>query len=253
MNSIAISIVSAGCIFCGTLVGFWLQKRLPDHHLNKDSHEIVKLGAGMIAMLTALVLGLLVGSAKGTFDTINAGIKQMSARIVLMDRMLAQYGPESGAVRDQIRSSLLAGIQTVWPQNEGEFELKAAATRSNRVDKVQVRLRELTPQTETQRQLLTQVQQLAADMSQNRWLMLEEAQSQLPTPLLVILIFWLTALFLSFGLFAPRNGTVAAVLLVCACSVATAIFLVMEMNRPLEGFVKVSNAPLRDALQQIGH
>jgi len=253
MNSITISIVSAGCIFSGTLVGFWLQKRLPGHHLGKDSHEIVKLGAGMIATLTALVLGLLVSSAKGTFDTINAGIKQMSARIVLTDRLLAQYGPETRAVREQIKASLVAGMETVWPQNGAEFVVKTSAGRTNRMDSVQVRLRELTPQTEAQRQLLAQAQQIAADISQNRWLMFEEAQNQLPVPLLVILVFWLTTLFLSFGLFAPRNATVAVVLFVCACSVATAIFLILEMNRPLEGFVKVSNAPLRDALEQLGH
>jgi hypothetical protein len=119
------------------------------------------------------------------------------------------------------------------------------------VEGVQGLLRILTPQTEGQRQLLAQAQQVAGDMSQTRWLLMEEAQNELPLPLLVILIGWLTVFFVSFGLFAPRNATVITVLFVCACSMAAALFLILELNRPLDGFIKVSNAPLRNALEHL--
>ena len=82
MSSITIGLLTAGCTFGGALIGVWLQNRLPRHHLDEASQEVVKLGAGMIATVTALVLGLLVSSAKGTFDTINDGIKQSSAKII---------------------------------------------------------------------------------------------------------------------------------------------------------------------------
>jgi hypothetical protein len=128
----------------------------------------------------------------------------------------------------------------------------AAVQFTNRVEGVQSLLRVLTPQTDGQRQLLAQAQQIAGDMSQTRWLLMEEAQNELPVPLLVILVCWLTVLFVSFGLFAPRNATVLSVLFVCACSVSAAVFLILEMNRPLEGMIKVSNAPLRNALEHLG-
>jgi hypothetical protein len=252
MCSMTLGLLTAGCTFGGALIGIWLQSRLPRHHLDKDSQEAVKLGAGMIATITALVLGLLVSSAKGTFDTINDGIKQSSAKIILLDRILAQYGPGAQAVRDQIKRSLAASLEAAKLRKPPGAPGQGAVPSTNRVEAVQGLLRELTPQTEAQRQLLAQAQQVAGDMSQTRWLLMEEAQNELPLPLLVVLICWLTVLFVSFGLFSPRNATVISVLFVCACSVSAAVFLILEMNRPLDGFLKVSSAPLRNVLQHLG-
>jgi hypothetical protein len=252
MSSIAIGLITAGCTFGGALIGVWMQNRLPRHHLDKDSQEVVKLGAGMLATVTALVLGLLVSSAKGTFDTINDGIKQSSAKIILLDRILAQYGPDAQGIRDQMKRSLAASLEAARLRKPAGAPGQAAVQFTNRVEGVQGLLRVLTPQTDGQRQLLAQAQQVAGDMSQTRWLLMEEAQNELPLPLLVILICWLTVLFVSFGLFAPRNATVLSVLFVCACSMSAAVFLILELNRPLDGFLKVSGAPLRNALQYLG-
>ena len=252
MNSLAIGLITAGFTFGGALIGVWLQNRLPRHHLDSDSQEVVKLGAGMIATITALVLGLLVSSAKGTFDTINDGIKQSSAKIILLNRILAQYGPEAQTIRDQMKRSLAASLEAASRKPAGTPG-QAAIQFTNRVEGVQILLRTLKPQTDDQRQLLAQAQQLAGDMSQTRWLLMEEAQNELPVPLLVILVCWLTVLFVSLGLFAPRNATVLSVLFVCACSMSAAVFLILEMNRPLEGIIKVSSAPLRNALEHLSH
>ena len=252
MSSITIGLITVGSTFGGALIGVWLQNRLPRHHLDEASQEVVKLGAGMIATVTALVLGLLVSSAKGTFDTINDGIKQSSAKIILLDRILAQYGPDAQAIRDQIKRSLAASVEAASLRKPAAGSGQAAVQFTNRVEGVQGLLRGLTPQTEGQRQLLAQAQQVASDMSQTRWLLMEEAQNELPVPLLVILICWLTVLFVSFGLFAPRNATVLSVLFVCACSMSAAVFLILEMNRPLDGFIKVSSAPLLNALEHLG-
>ena len=252
MNSTLIALIGVVCIFGGALLGFWLQGLLPNHHQGQDSHENVKLGAGMIATLTALVLGLLVSSAKSSFDTMSTGIKQGGAKVILLDRVLAQYGPETKAIREQMRRSLAANIEKVWPQKRTEVADLTAFERAQGMDLLQADLRGLVPKSDAQSQLLTQARQLAADLAQTRWLLIEEAQNQLPAPFLVILLFWLTVLFTSFGLFAPRNATVIAVLFVCACSVSAAILLILEMNRPLSGLIKVPNAPLLKALEHLG-
>jgi len=114
------------------------------------------------------------------------------------------------------------------------------------------KLRELTPTNDFQKSRLAQALQISDDVLQTRLLLLEGQQTNLPTTFIVVLIFWLTGLFSSFGLFAPSNGVVMTVLLVCALSVASAIFLILEMNRPLDGFIKASNAPLRKAVELIG-
>src|SRR5277367_2188447 len=120
MSSLTIALISAACIFSGVLLGLLLQNLLPDHHLSNDSKETVKLGAGMIATLSALVLGLLVSSAKSSFDTVGSEITQGAAKIILLDRMLANYGPETRDAREQLRRSAAAGIEVIWPGKKTE-------------------------------------------------------------------------------------------------------------------------------------
>lgn len=252
MNSSTIGFISAGCIFGGVLLGMLLQKVLPEHHLDTPSKDTVKVGAGMLATLTALVLGLLVSSAKSSFDAMNAGIAQTGAKIILFDHILADYGPETKEVREQLRHTVASVIEKIWPEKKGGVGGLRALESVDAAETMQAKLRELTPKNDLQKSLLAQASQIGSDVLQTRLLLMEGQQNTLPTSFLVLLIFWLTGLFISFGLFAPRNGTVLAVLLICALSVSSAIFLVLEMDRPLDGFIKASNAPLRKAVELIG-
>jgi hypothetical protein len=252
MNSTLIGLLSVACIFGGALLGMGLQKALPDHHLGKDSHEIVKLGTSMIALLTAMVLGLLVSSAKSSFDTMNTGIVQQSARVILLDRLLAQYGAETKPIREQLRRGLAALIEQLWPRERTGVRDLTSFERANGLELIQAGLRDLAPKDPTQRQLLAQAQQVASDMTAQRWVMIEEAQTSLPLPFLIVLMCWLTMIFFSFGLFSPRNLTVLTVLFVCVCSVSAAIFLVLEMSQPLAGVIQVSKAPLLKAIEHMG-
>ena len=252
MNSSTIGFISAGCIFGGVLLGMLLQKVLPEHHLDTPSKDTVKVGAGMLATLTALVLGLLVSSAKSSFDAMNAGIAQTGAKIILFDHILADYGPETKEVREQLRHTVASVIERIWPEKKGGVGGLRALESVDAAETLQAKLRELTPKNDLQKSLLAQASQISSDMLQARLLLMEGQQNTLPSSFLVLLIFWLTGLFISFGLFAPRNGTVLAVLLICALSVSSAIFLVLEMDRPLDGFIKASNAPLRKAVELIG-
>ena len=252
MNSLTIGFITAGCIFGGVLLGMLLQKVLPEHHLDTASKDTVKVGAGMLATLTALVLGLLVSSAKSSFDGMNAGIAQTGAKIILLDHILADYGPETKELREQLRNTVASVIERVWPAKKSASGGLRAVESVDVAKTLQAKLRELTPKSDLQKSLLAQASQISGDVLQTRLLLVEQQQNELPSIFLVLLIFWLTGLFISFGLFAPRNGTVLAVLLICALSVSSAIFLVLEMNRPLDGFIKVSNAPLRKAVELIG-
>jgi len=253
MNPMFIALVSAGCIFAGALLGLALQRLLPGHHLSKETQDIVKLGAGTIATLTALVLGLLVSAAKSSFDTMNNGIVQGSAKFILLDRALARYGPETKAARAEAKRAVAVTIEMVWPtEKTGESGLTAfERTNGMQLELVQDKLSELTPQNDAQRKALARAEQIVGDLSQTRWLLIEQEQSQLPLPLLVILVFWLTLLFVSFGLFAPTNTTALTVLFVGACAISAATFLVLELSKPLEGFIQISSAPLRNALQHL--
>jgi hypothetical protein len=248
MSSLEISLIALGCLVAGVLLGMWFQYLLPEHHLSKESQETVKLGAGMIATMSALILGLLVSSAKSSFDAMSLSIAVTGAKIIQLDHVLAEYGPETKPLREQLKQSLAARIEKIWGAQGGML----AVEKSTTIQETQQRLRELSPQTDWQKAILAQAQQLSTDVWQNRLLMVEQQQEPVPTVFLVLLVFWLTLLFASFGLFAPPNLTVFGVLLVCALSVASAVFLILEMSHPLDGYIKVSSAPLIKVLEMIG-
>jgi hypothetical protein len=252
VNPFIITLISVVCIFAGGLLGMALQHRLPESHFSKEMQDLVKLSAGTIATLTALVLGLLVSSAKSSYDAVNTGLVQGSAKFILMDRTLARYGPEAKPVREQLKRALAGAIERVWPTEKTGITALTALERGNGIELVQDKLGELMPKNDAQRQVLAQSQQIVYELSQTRWLVFEEAQGQLPVPFLLILIFWLVLLFVSFGLFAPHNLMSVTVLFVVACSLSTAIFLILELNQPLGGVMKVSDAPLRNAMEHMG-
>jgi len=252
MGSTIIASASVGLIFAGALLGIKLQRLLPGHHLGKDTQDVVKLSAGMIATLTALVLGLLVSSAKSSFDAVNNGIVQASAKTILLDRALARYGTEAQPARDQVKRSIEATIDVVWPEKKREASALGTIERSKGMELVAEALRELQPTTEAQRDALSQARQIVADLAQIRWVLIEQQHQQLPLPLLLILVFWLVLLFASFGLFAPQNATALTVLFIGACAVSAAVFLVIEMSQPVDGLIKISSSPLQNALQHLG-
>src|SRR5215475_3044569 len=253
MSSLVIGFIGAGCIFGGALLGMWLHKVLPQRDLDDASKDTVTLGAGLLATLAALVLGLLVSSAKSSFDAMNTGIAQAGAKVILADHMLADYGPETTNVREQLRQIVASSIDRIWPEEKGRTGgLRAMESLDDAGKLFKAKLHELTPANDFQKSRLAQAVQLSDDVLQTRLLVMEGEQTHLPATFIVVLVFWLTGLFISFGLFAPSNGVVITILLICALSVSSAIFLILEMNRPLDGFIKASNAPLRKAVGLIG-
>ena len=252
MSSMTIALITFACIFSGALLGMCLSLALPDHHLSNDSKETVKLGAGLIATMAALVLGLLVGSAKSSFDAMNNGITEIGAKVILLDRVLAHYGPESKYARDALRGTIVNAVRQIWPEEKNKQVHLDDLEKSYGMEGIQTRIRELAPRTDTQRQLQVQAVQISSDLMQMRWMLIEQRQKSLPTTFLVVLAFWLAMLFTSFGMFAPRNATVIAVLCISALSVSGALFLILEMNSPLDGMIKVSSASLQKALEHLG-
>jgi Protein of unknown function (DUF4239) len=160
------------------------------------------------------------------------------------------YGPEAKDASALLRRSVTAAIERFWPSNgaqAGSFDPTASPAEA-----LYDKIAELSPQTESQRSLQAQALTIAMDVGHARFLLFEQLRSSIPAPFLIVLIFWLTIIFASFGLFAPANVTVTAVLLVCALSVSGAIFLILELDRSFEGMIQVSSAPLRQALARLG-
>ncbi|MBI2826873.1 MAG: DUF4239 domain-containing protein [Planctomycetia bacterium] len=202
--------------------------------------------------MAALVLGLLVGAAKSSFDAERAGYQQLTLDVVLLDRTLAHYGPEAVQAREQLRQTVTVMVNSLWPEegskSSGLEDERITTTGGALYDAV----RALSPQNDSQRWLQGQATQELADLAKNRWQLAQRNDGSLPIPFLAVLAFWLFVLFTSFGLFSPQNITVVAVLFICALSVAGAVFLIVDLDQPFDGLVRISSIPLRDALAGLG-
>jgi hypothetical protein len=235
----------------GTWLGMRLRSALPDHHLGDESKEAVRLGMALIASLTALVLGLVIATAKSAFDEQNSAIRHAAADILTLDRVLADYGPETKGCRDGIRRLVDLQLDRIWDEGSGSVPPDTAAgTRA--IETLDAELRRLTPQSDPQRELQARALSISGDIQEARWLRLESGGPPIPTPFLVIIVFWLTVLFWSFGLFSPSNATVKAVFGLCALSAGAAIYLILELEHPFAGIVKVSSEPMHYALSHLG-
>jgi hypothetical protein len=233
----------------GAFLGAYLRYRLPEHHLAPDSHDVIKLAAGLIATMTALVLGLVIAAAKGEFDEQNDAVKRIAADLLALDRVLARYGPESGPIRADVRGIVSDRLAEVWLTGRQVHE--RAAQYATHAERVEDAIRGLPAGSDSQRWLQSQALELTGDVLRTRWFMLGAAGDSIPEAFVVVLCCWLTIIFASFGLFAPRNGTVAAVLVLSGLCVAAAIVLILELDRPFEGVVRVSTAPLHYVTEQI--
>lgn len=252
MNALAMGGVVFAVVFGGAMLGMYLRAILPEHHLSTDSKDIIRISMAMIATLAALVVGLLIASAKSSFDTKNSELTSAAARYIVLDRTLAAYGPETRDSRDLLRQNILTRLHQIWPEeNAGQLNPEAAGQGPG-IEVIQRNILNLSPQNDAQRWLKTRALQLTGDIAEGRWTAVEGIGSSIQWPLLTVMIFWFAAIFASFGLFAPPNSSVIAALFVCALSVAGSVYLIVEMDQPYGGLIKLSSAPLVTALGQLG-
>jgi hypothetical protein len=248
MNALLISFLVFALTFGGALVGVVVRPLLSESHLHPDSKDVVKLATGLIGTLAALVLGLLIASAKSTFDQKTNQVRQLTASIIALDELLAQYGPEAAGVRNLLRQSIQPVANRIWREQEMptgkpvHFESTAQAwTFENELER-------LSPKDDIQRSLQSRAIQTFTEGAQTRLQLFAQAGGSIPTPFLIILVFWLSAIFVSFTLFARTNLVVMASLFVCALSFSCAIFLVLELDSPFTGLMRIPSATLRGAL-----
>ena len=248
MSAIAIACLVFVCCCGAALAGMVLHSKLPDHHLDGDSKDTVRLVMGLIATMAALVLGLLIASAKSSYDTQAAELQQMSADVAQLDRMLVLYGPETRDIRDILRQTVTVAHQRIWPPEGSQPPNLDPSLGRGQVDAFFAKLQNLAPKTDTQSRTQNAAWQLAASLTQIRMLMYEQLGGSVSWPLLVVLIFWVSVLFTGFGLFARFNVTIIVAFIVGALSVAGAIFLILELNQPYAGLIRLSDAPILSAL-----
>jgi hypothetical protein len=217
VSSFGVGLLVLVCVFGGALTGMFVRRRLPPHHFGEETKTVLTLASG-----------------------------------ILLDRVMLQYGPETGAARELLRRYTARKIALTWPEEGTRGPSLDDPAALEMLEGVQAKLLGLTPQSEAQRWLQSRALQIGGDLVEGRRLLAAQNEGSVPGPFLVTLVFWLTVLFTGFGLFAPRHGTVVVAMLVCAVSLSAAIFLILEMDRPFEGFITVSPEPMQSALAHMG-
>jgi len=248
VSPIAISLLAFALALAGTLLGSILQRMLPEGHLSSDSKEVVKLSMGVVATLAALVLGLLVASAKSTYDARESEINQLTAYVILLDNLLAKYGEEAEPARASLRQAIPPVVDRIWREGQSVSLQSTPFKTLAEGETVYKRIQELQPSNEMQRGLQARIIQVTNDLMQARFLLFSHLGSSLPVPFLAVLLLWMIILFAGFSLMAPANATTLAALVICAVSVSAAIFLILELDQPFSGLMVISSEPLRNAL-----
>lgn len=252
MNALLVAIAVLACVLAGAVLGFCFSAILPQHHLSAESKDSVKQTVGVLSTLTALVLGLLIGDAKSSYDSKHEGLAEMAASIILLDRVMAQYGPETAPTRKLLRDRTAAGISELW--GRGGFSIADAikVEPNSTVESVEDQLRALSPGNDAQRELKSRALAIAGDLEKTRWMTLVRLGGTIPTPFLIVLVAWLAVTFAGLGLLAARNATVIAAGVAAALAVAAAVFLILELDTPYDGVIVLSAEPLRLVLEQLG-
>jgi hypothetical protein len=235
----------ATSLFVAVWLGMYVRRQLPEPHLSADTKDTVKIAMGLVATMSALLLGLLVSSTQDSYKTVQSQVVTLGAKISFMDRLLSLYGPEAATLQASVRQLTKATVQQMWNSKSEPSAINLEAGNA-----LYVALLELEPKNELQRNLKTQGIATFMEVGQLRTVMQVQSQKTMTWPLLIAVVFWLIVIFFSFSLFAPDNKTASFSLMVSALSVAVAIFLILELNQPFHGLIHISPALLEKAVPQ---
>lgn len=252
MTIVLFGLLAFAVIFGGGIVGFIVGELMPESYNDAATRAVMQTAMRTVSLLAALVLGLLVATAKNKFDTSNMQVERFASDLMSLDRELANYGPEASDIRSLLRKYTVAKIASTWPSESAPKPALDDLPPWRLIDAIQQQLRRLTPQSGDQRATLAGALQIAGDLAKATWLQKAQESDHVPQPFVLVLMAWLFILFVGFGVFGTRNALTVTALFVCALSIASAVALVNDLDSPFGGLVKVSAQPMEKALAQLG-
>jgi hypothetical protein len=250
MSSTFAFLASLVSILIGAAAGMVLKRSLPENLLEAGSKEAIRLGAGFLATIAALVIGLMIASAKNTFDTQSTNIRQLGTNAVLVDQMLTKYGPEAAPARTLLREAIPTATARIWQENI-TGKIGSTFVVSGTGERFYDAIEGLKPGNAEQTSLKSRIIQIATDMGRTRLLVFTQNDNAIPVPFFIVLVSWLAVIFASFSLFAEPGPIVIASMLAFALSVSSALFLIVDLGHPFDGLMQISNHHLHVVLPKI--
>jgi hypothetical protein len=247
MNAEVVSIFTFFLLVAAVVAGM----RFPEERLSTSTKDTVKLAAGLVATMSALVLGLLVSSAKSSYDTVRNEVIEMSGKVLFLDRVLTGYGPESAKARAHLREAVVENVDRMWPRESGRAADLTPVTEPGNA--LYMAIQNLAPKDDMQRSLKIEAANLAVELGKIRTLLVAQSIPSVSKLMLVVLISWLVIIFFSFSMLAPANARSVGALIISALSVCGAIFLILELDRPFGGLIGLSSQPMRNAVARLSN
>ena len=252
MNILLVGLLIFLLLFGCAMLGMFVRTRLPNQHLDSDSKDVLRLATGIIATLSAMVLGLLISTTKIAFDRLNNDLKQSSGQVLQLDRALAQYGPETAEIRDLIKKYYTGSLELILSGEESALEKLESREKQEALESIPAKINALSPRDSVQKTQQAHALAILSQLSNTRFANIVQIGGTVPPPLLVVLLFWLAMLLIGFGLFSPRHLTGAMGLFACSLCLSGALVLLIELDQPLTGLIRVNEVPMRNAISHLG-
>jgi hypothetical protein len=250
LNPLIIAVLFFATVLAGAFAGWATRKRLSADNLTDETKSVVSVSMAVVATISALVIGLLISNANTAFSVLGGEVTALSAQVLRLDNILRRYGPEAGPSRQTLREFAERKTDDLFPDSGGDVRLSNPATYEL-LQRLEDLMLALKPGNERDKWWLGQAMTLAGKIGDTGWLMAQQVGQGTPRAFVVLLAFWLTSLFASFGLFGPQNRTTLVFVILCALAVAGAIGLILELEKGFGGIVQVSPEPLRQAVKAL--
>jgi len=250
MSTTLTTAIVAGCLLGAAWIGMWLRRFLTAHHLSEESRDTVKLSLGLVATMSALLLGLLVNSAKTTHDTTLIEVMQKASKFALLDRVLAIYGPSATEARGDLRALIEESTRRLWPEDVASPAQSRPKTQVGNAFYAAVL--KLEARDDAEHILKAQAASLTIEIGQLNAFMEAQSTMSISKPMLIVVVLWLGMIFFGFSLIAPPNATANFALVASAMCATGAIFLILELDLPFSGLMRISSEPMLNVLREIG-
>jgi hypothetical protein len=248
------ALLVAVVVFVSGLAGLAYHTWQPvDEKLN-ETRDLINRVTGLIATLAALVLGLLIASASSFYNNQKTSLELVSARVLALDGVLRRYGPDGNLARDQLKDLITSSYERVWGSSQGALAVPTVEQTNERMERLFLTLnalREAAP--EARKYLLAKAGDLATSINDQRLQMSLQLNTALSWPFMTVLVSWACLLFFGFGMLAKLNRTNVVGLAVGAASVGSAIFLIVELNKPYSGLLTLSPEPILETMAALDH
>ncbi len=249
MSNFTITALTFVLLSTVSLLCMYLHPHLAERHRDAETGAAISKIANIFVVITSLAFGLLITSSKSTFEAVDRNIHTYATQLILLDRMLRNYGTDASSAREALKAYTEEAI--AHPAQTDELDYSKSDTAGHVLDRVGIEIDSIHPADSYHERLLANAQSYYRDVVRQRWIIVEQSEGTIPDAIIGLLIAWLTIIFASYGYRAPKNAMVVSMLLVSALLISASLYLILDMDIPFKGPIRISYQPYRRALAEM--